>query len=170
MPKRERGFTLIELLIAIFIILILLSSALPSLRIFFKRGEERVMREQLLQAIALTRQEAINRRLSVFLCGSLDLIHCNMNWNRGFIVYRPDKIFHAGQLSYHTGVLHWRAFPTSELPLEFLPAGFPHAQNGTFWYCRKDTATPTFALVINQMGRIRTVEENSKDFPAGLTC
>ncbi len=147
MISNKLGFSLLELLITLSIIAILAVLTLPSYREFLVKSQDQVMSAQLLRAINLTRSEAIARNAVVSLCKNQD----------GYIIFSADKIIYKFRDISRDGILNWRAFPLDRDKLQFLPSGWPNAENGTFWYCHHAAKNPAWAIVLSQSGRARIV-------------
>ena len=87
--KTEFGFTLVELLITLLVASILLAVAVPSFNDFIWNNRVVASNNQLVNALAVTRSEAIRRRQNTVLCPSADQLNCtgNPNWEAGWIIY-----------------------------------------------------------------------------------
>jgi len=156
--KWVRGFSLMELMAALSIVAILSVLSISSLRYFWRPAQAEIFISQLIRAIHLTRSEAILRREKVILCGSSDQQNCSDHWQDGYIVKTAERVVYHFKNTSGKGILHWRSFPAHRPRLEFLSTGWPHAQNGTFWFCPADTAAPAWAVVVNKGGRTRIVK------------
>jgi type IV fimbrial biogenesis protein FimT len=86
--KLNRGFTLIELLIAVAILGILMGIAAPSLRTLRMNMLITSQANDLMAALAVTRNEAIRRGVRTGICTSTNGTSCtNSQWNQGWIVF-----------------------------------------------------------------------------------
>lgn len=159
MPKKLRsdGFSLLEILITFLIAIILLTITIPSQKFFLTKSIADVMRLQLLQAIHLTRHEAMLRREVVTLCQSSNQQTCVGHWQDGYIILANEKIIYSFLNVAKQGELYWRAFPKYQTQLHYLPSGALKAENGTFWYCLPAAKNPSWAIVLSQSGRAREV-------------
>lgn len=159
MPKKfhSDGFSLFEILITFLITMILLTITIPSQRFFLTKSVIDVMRLQLLQAINLTRHEAMLRREVVTLCQSSNQQTCGGQWQDGYIVLANNKVVHSFLNVANQGELYWRAFPQHQTQLHYLPSGALKAENGTFWYCQPAAENPSWAIVLSRSGRAREI-------------
>ncbi len=149
-----RGFSLVELLIVIVLISIIIVFMVPSYKTTVSHAEESIMSSQLLRAIHLAQTEAMMRQ---------ELITLNKlpgGWQEGYEIRVNEKILHRFLNHKNKGQLHWRAFPVHRDNVVFLRTGTTHSENGTFWYCPKNKAKPSWAIVLNQAGRARVVYPN----------
>ncbi len=163
MSVRKRGFSLIELLIVLSIIAVIATFGIISFTSFQQKAQAQLLQSQLLRAIQLTRNEAILRHELTLLCHSRDQLTCSGNWQDGFIVKTTERVIYGFQSSFsEKGILHWRAFPRGREQLEFLPTGFPHAENGSFWFCAANALYPAWAIMLNKAGRARVSLPNSQ--------
>ncbi|MGY6587091.1 MAG: GspH/FimT family pseudopilin [Wenzhouxiangella sp.] len=84
--KRQSGLTLIEILIAITVIAILLSIAVPNFRTAIQNNRVATQGNELVTAFQLARSEALKRRAPVIVCASANGTSCGGAWNAGWIV------------------------------------------------------------------------------------
>ncbi len=85
----KSGFTLIEVLIALVIIAILLTIALPSFDDTIVKSKVDAKANNLLRDFKFTRTEAIKRGISVTICPSLDAASCSgsTDYADGWLVF-----------------------------------------------------------------------------------
>lgn len=153
--KKSDGFSLIELMTVLGIVAIITVMSFSGLLFFSKKSTIEVLGSQLIRAIRLTRSEAILRKDTVYLCGSVDQTTCSDGWQAGYIIRTENRVIYHFQPITDKGILHWRAYPFNTQALEFLATGLPNTENGTFWFCALDAVTPTWAIMLNQSGRTR---------------
>lgn len=139
------------------IIAILSVMSITGVKFFSQKTTADILSSQLINAIHLTRSEAIARQENVFLCGSADQSTCSNDWSIGYLVRTKNKIIYHFQTLAENSILHWRTFPAGSKTLEFLTTGFPNTENGTFWFCQSSGEKPLWAIVMNQSGRVRMV-------------
>lgn len=123
MNKKSQGFTLLEIMIALVIIAILATIALPSFNNTIVKNKMDTKASDLLRDFNLARSEAIKRGVSVTICPSDDGTQCSggTDYSKGWIIFTDlnedgsidagedqirvvtdvdDKIDISGQLSY----------------------------------------------------------------------
>ncbi len=87
--KKNTGFTLVELMITLFIISILLTVGLPSLRSYAQSNQLVASSNELLSALHIARSEAIRLNSRVSICDSSNGTSCSNtgDWKNGWIVF-----------------------------------------------------------------------------------
>ena len=96
-----RGFTLIELMIAIALLGILLTLAVPSFNDLTQRMRIESAANSLSVAFATARSEAVKRGRNISVCKSADSTSCatSGDWSSGWVIYAtagtPIKVFDA---------------------------------------------------------------------------
>lgn len=135
---------------------------LPPLQYFYLTTESTLLQSQLLQEINYAREAAHARKLPIGVSHSNNqptLIFID-EYKNGLIQNKKQIIQVVSHINYQ-GELHFRSYPSYRHYLLFLPAGFS-GENGTFWYCQHENAKPSWAMILNQAGRVR-VQYPSKD-------
>jgi type IV fimbrial biogenesis protein FimT len=175
---RTRGFTLVELVVALAILAIGVSFALPQLNSFVRRAQITSATNDLLAAIQTARAEAIKRSAPVAICSSTNGITCGSTanvWETGFIVF-VDNVTPNGTRQAPGEVLisSTSAFPAG-LTIQSTGSGgrVRFAPNGLMWGgavgMRFEVANPTAGtsderryICVAQAGRAAAM--NSKTF------
>ena len=87
--KKYSGFTLVELLITLFIVGILVSVGVPSLKSFMQSNQLVAATNELISAMHVARSEAIKANSRVTICSSDDGATCSgdSDWTDGWIVF-----------------------------------------------------------------------------------
>ena len=87
--KKYSGFTLIELMITLFIVGILLTVGVPSMRTFLQNNQLIATTNELVSSIHIARSEALKLNKKVTICVSADGKSCvsSEKWAQGWIVF-----------------------------------------------------------------------------------
>jgi type IV fimbrial biogenesis protein FimT len=85
--QSKKGFTLIELLVAMVILGILVAAGVPGLRTLMSNMAVRSTSDQLLNALAYARGEAVARVTNISVCASGNQTSCSGTWSDGWIVF-----------------------------------------------------------------------------------
>jgi type IV fimbrial biogenesis protein FimT len=170
LPKRL-GFSLLELLIVLSIIALTLTLSLPTFSTFLNQAKSQRIKEQLLRAIHLARSEAQWRGVAVSLCHSANHKICGGRWEDDQIIFideaeagsvqKTEDILSIFSMPRLPGVLHWRS-ALSRAYLQILPTGLTRGEDGTFWYCSRESKIPVWAIKVSQSGRARVIEESEE--------
>lgn len=83
--RLSRGFTIIELTIALAVVAIALSFAVPSMNQARQVNEVKRVQSALFNDLNAARVDAITRGAAVTLCASSNGIHCDGVWNRWMV-------------------------------------------------------------------------------------
>jgi len=88
--RTARGFTLMELMVAIVVLAILTSLALPNFRDFSRRNAVTSQSNAILADLQYARSDAITRRVITEICGSTNGTACTgtNTFEGGWVVYR----------------------------------------------------------------------------------
>ena len=169
--KRNAGFTLMELMIAISIITILSTIAVPS---FYYMNNLRITQSQienLQRTLSMARQMALAKNRQTIVCPSGDGSTCNNDndWSYGYMAYidrNRDGDFNDAQdqlIEYIPGVRNVATrkdtssfshkLTGSRSEVKFSAQGAALETNQTLTYCDGNQKTK-FEVVINLQGRI----------------
>ena len=166
----QTGVTLIELLVAIGVLAIMATWAVPSYQQFVARNEVAAEVMRIRMALAIARNTAITRRTTVTVCPSKDGKTCATgDWTKLLVIVEGEAS--GGNLD---GTAMLRIFPESRVisstyrkdgrPIRYQALGRPTGHNGTFRICGRHGEGAK--IVISNLGRIRAVAEApSECFP-----
>jgi type IV fimbrial biogenesis protein FimT len=171
------GITFPELLIAVAILGLTLTVAVPS---FARLHHSNAMTSQvnhLISHLNLARSAAITRGTRVLLCPSSDGTSClgEPHWHRGWTVF----VDHNTNRELDDGEEILRAVSRVKAGITltssqhrrrivYQPSGFPHGSNTTFTFCHPAATVPPKAVILSNSGRPRVSE--SKPDGGALSC
>lgn len=95
--RLQTGFSLIELMIAVAVMAVILSVAIPSFQAFSLSSKLRSYATSLSASALLARSEAIKRSKSVTLCASSNGLTCGGNWEQGWVVLLDGSVLYRQQ-------------------------------------------------------------------------
>ncbi len=158
-----RGFSLPELMVALAILMIFATTAVPAMAAFIDYQRAQAYVRQLSMHLAYARVTAASSNLPVQLCPEQGG-QCQNAWQqlplRLSVLYPADNSskllreiappFNRHKLVYNRNALTFRRDGSLN--------GF---ENGTFYYCGKAGSSWHFRLVLNQAGRNRLSRESS---------
>lgn len=132
---RARGLTLIELLIAIFILAILTTIAVPSFREASLSARLTGMANKLHSSVMVARSEAIKANAQTTLCTSADGTSCatSGSWEQGWIILDANNRVILAEPAQPTGYRLIQAGGISTLTFQPIGVG---ATAATFNVCR----------------------------------
>ena len=91
--RAQQGFSLVELMVALAVLVILVTVAIPSFNSTILRMRGSAVADKLISSLNLARSEAISRNTRVTVCASSDGVDCDnsaSNWNSGWIATWQD--------------------------------------------------------------------------------
>ncbi len=173
-PSAERGFSLVELLVALAVLTLSMTFAVPALGSMVDSMRLTTLANRMLSELQMTRGEAIKRNGRAVLCKSADGASCAATggWEQGWIsfhdannnglhdpsetvVYREQSLPGGFRVTGNQNVARYVSYsPGGEARL--LSGAF---QAGTITLCH-ESAGPTEArqIVINAVGRPRVLK------------
>jgi type IV fimbrial biogenesis protein FimT len=160
-PVRSRtviGFSLPELLVTLAILIVFVSTALPSMLELIDHQRASAYVRQLSQYLAYARVAATSSNLPVQVC-PMQQGHCSTQWRQlpiqlsvlradnRTLLRQLDPVPAQHKLQYNRAAVTFRRDGSLN--------GF---ENGTFYYCGREGANWHFRLTLNQAGRNRLIE------------
>jgi type IV fimbrial biogenesis protein FimT len=131
------GLTMIELMVALVVLAILVTIAVPSFRNASLGSRLSASANDLLASVQLARSEAIKRNQTITICASSDGATCAASggWEQGWIIVDAAAVVIQRQQGLPDGYLVSQSGGTSAL--SFQPIGIG-ATAATFTICRDD--------------------------------
>ncbi len=149
------GFTFLELLITLSLIALLALIALPQYQDFLARQQQNTEIQQVLKTLTMARQQALLLGQTVSVCPYL-AHRCGQDWSQGLRVVQKagiEETLIMQQPFSGDATILLKTFPQgSEYAIPFTAQGFTSSQNGSFYYCPKNSAQAK-RIVFNQAGR-----------------
>jgi type IV fimbrial biogenesis protein FimT len=163
--KAMRGFTLVELMMALAIVAVLATVALPAFGNLLGRTRQQTAMADLQASLNQARSAAVSRGMHVIACPSIDRLTClhTTQWHHGWLLFAD--LDHDGQRSDDEPVLsEGQARPegigilgTAGRPrIDYQSDGSASGTNITLTVCdRAAGSTRARTLVVSPSGRIR---------------
>ena len=162
MYRKFSAFSFLETIIVLAIIGILLMTTIPLFSGAISENSAHAHTEQIFTALQLTRMEALKRRKNVRFCKSLDHKTCSGTWHDGqIIVNQKNVVLRVFSALPTSDKLTWQSSFGKNDYLEFLPSGNTNAQQGSFYYCPKNSSQ-ALAIIIKQSGHMRIANKTAK--------
>jgi type IV fimbrial biogenesis protein FimT len=180
--RKESGFTVVELMVTLIIAAVLVSLAVPNMRMFIQNARLSSQTNDLIADLNVTRSEAIKRGVPVTLCRSASpeaaspVCGSGANWESGWFVFSDkngDRIYtaaddtvirtHPALAGNNTLRINLAGMADS---LSYLQSGliFPAPNPGTqatFSFCDERGATAARGVVIENTGRAAAVRNTA---------
>lgn len=155
----QQGMTLPELLIALTLLTILGSIAVPSFGQLIHIQKQQVLRDRLYRSLEHARTRAVSDRRLIEICASTDGRSCQGNWDKGWIlrIATTEEILarESPDISNPNTHLQWKGYSQS---IRFRSNGTSPSSNGRFTLCTDKGLA--WQIVINRQGRIRLADES----------
>jgi type IV fimbrial biogenesis protein FimT len=169
------GFTLIEIMIALAVLSILGTLAVPGFINLLCDASRTNAVNAFIHSVFLARSEAIKRGEVVSICKSADGANCNDSgeWNGGWITFVNTDRDEPPQRDADESLIFvqepWRDGRISSNRLAF--SFRPHTQgvvNGTLVFCDRRGSAAARAVIISHVGRPRVAQRDASNHP--LVC
>ena len=162
MTRRQAGFSLIEQIMALLIVAVLITVAVPSMHQFIRQHRLQVVQSDYIAGLRYARDTAITQGVRTLFCSSRDGHSCNGTavWNGGWLVGldpnatgQPDgePLYVGGKEASALTVL---ASDSKKL-VRFQPSGSAGGTNQTFLLCQHGDSREALLVVVANYGRIR---------------
>lgn len=148
----SRAFSLIELLTTLTLITLLASIALPSLAGLIERNRIYSLRDQLHAQIQHARASSVLHNRDVEVCGSSDGLHCDAQWQKGWLLHFVDteQVISQQRLTDRDHIM-WSGATNR---IRFHNNGTSPLGNGRLYICDRQQVV-ALQIVINRQGRLR---------------
>jgi type IV fimbrial biogenesis protein FimT len=163
--RAMRGFTLVEMMMALAIVAVLATVALPAFGNLLGRTRQQVATADLQASLNQARSAAVSRGTHVIACPSIDQLHClhTTQWHLGWLLFAdPD---HDGQRSDDEPVIGGSQSREDGIGIlgtvgrpriDYQTDGSASGTNITLTVCdRSAGAARARTLVVSPSGRIR---------------
>ncbi len=165
-PPIIRGFTLMELMVAMALLAIIATLAVPAMGDFIQRNRLSSQVNGLVASLSMARNHAVTRRREVVVCkqSGSELCDSSAEWQQGWVVFTDlnrdrqrqadEPLLQAhGPLDSPTSV-DFRAFGSSTY-IVYYPNGIPRSSNGSFTFCAGTNSSTARVLIMSKTGRLR---------------
>lgn len=180
---KSKGFTLMELLVALTVLVLLITVAVPMFTTTIANNKLVTLRDNLINSLQYARTEAISRNVNVAVCPSLTGDAClpNDDWSQGWIVYTDTLTGTATQVG---NILRREEgesnvdFAITGSPASLSPSAFfrytpqgilslgSTTGNQTVGFCHPDALVPGRAVVVAALsGQVRSGEATDSGCP-----
>lgn len=164
--KKQAGFTLIEILVVLAVIGVVSSLGYPSFREMLKRNAVQAATSDIVNALMITRSEAVKVNMPVTFCqslpGSTRTCSNQNDWNKGWIVTRGGTVIAASDGAGDKVVIRSKSGTTLKSSLIYTGEARVQGGDQSFSICSKD-AKNAIQIIIDPTGRPRVTS-------VGATC
>jgi type IV fimbrial biogenesis protein FimT len=172
----SKGFTLVGLMVAVAILSILITTAIPSFNLFLIKLRASQQIAELSRLLLLARNSAINYGQDVTVCPLDANAKCSTNWHQEISVFIDndnDDLYSIDQdlllkvkpaLTHQDNLLYAKGRKSVKYNATGRLAGW--GMNGTFRYCPKDHDELAKGIVVSVSGRLYAttdVDQDGKD-------
>jgi type IV fimbrial biogenesis protein FimT len=171
--KFEHAFSLYDALVALTVVSMLATAAVPSFRHLITSQRMSGAINSLVTGLHLARSEAIKRRAQAVLCPSVDGRACHNGgsggtvWEKGYLLY----IDHNGNREFDVNdTMVWLFDATADLHIRssagrdhvtYQPNGMASGSNLTITFCDKHGRGTPRAVIVSNSGRPRVSARNA---------
>lgn len=160
------GFTVIEMMIAIAVLAVILTTAVPAMGDFMAQQRLTAGANHLVGHLQFARGQAISRNTLVAACPSNDGATCTggNRWDDGWIVYLdPEKVGQPDSpddvLRVVQGLEDLTADSGGRYRVRFKPSGMAYGTNLTIQLCALDNPEAARAVIVSNPGRVRATRD-----------
>ncbi len=166
LSSRTRGLTLVELLIAVAVLAILTTLALPAFNHLMARNTMAGSVNLFLTQLHLARSAAVTRETHITLCPSANGRSCDndhQNWQGGYLIFEntnqnrqldPGEIIISHEMATSEKI-RIQSSSRYRNRITFLPQGRSWFSNTTIRFCHEDFPDLNRKIVVSNNGRVR---------------
>lgn len=160
------AFTLMELLIALTILTLLITLAIPASRHLLLSTQAASQLETLGTGLNYARSQAIFRQEKITFCKSTNHKTCGGNWRDGqIIIDNKGTVLRVFSALPKNANLIWNGSGGNDDTIVWLPSGYTNGQRGTFYYCAPhQDASHSQSLTLLNTGRWYVATMNAVDY------
>lgn len=150
--SQQMAFSLVELLVAVTLLSLVLTLAIPSFGRVLENSRQQASRDLLITHVNQTRTLAITENRSYQLCGSVDGLTCDGGWTKYWLIVRmgeEPRVIRQQQAP--TKDFCWKGFSGNSI--FFNSNGNSRSSNGRFSGC--STNDNNWRLTLSRQGRLR---------------
>ena len=166
--RKNRGFTAVELLVVLAVSIIVLATAIPSLRAFVLNNRRAATVNELVTAFNLARSEALKRSQTVGVCRVADPLatppacEAGNDWQNGWMVFNDansdDAIVDSEDIRIYSGAPVGATLMGGRNAgiVQFGRLGTSGGTNDTIAFCDDRGVNFGRRVIVSNQGRIRT--------------
>ena len=168
MRYTAKAFSLIELLVAIVLVAAMLLVVTPSWRALIAKNHAVSYANDIMMALQFARSTAIKSGKPVGFCPSKNHKECGGLWKDGSIVITSGGVIvRVLPPIFYGDKLRWNH---DDSIIEFSSDGFSKGEQGSFFYCPKNSSENARAIILSPMGRVRVSAKthDGKEIPCNF--
>lgn len=171
MRRTQSGVTLLELIIAVTVLAIVTTTALPALQELFENTARRASMQRMVGLFHLARTEAVNTGTIVTICPLDDDNRCTGDWERPVHVFADSgnqralaSDEHLLRISEPPDSGSWDVRVGNRGYFQYRPDGRIRGTLGNLTWCPESgEETNAGQLIVNMGGRLRYARDHSGD-------
>jgi len=154
LTQNAKGFTLIELMVALLLIALIATYAIPSLREVQTRHTRENDIHGILTALRYARKQSVLQGADLEVCPVGTNSLCSEDWHQGLQVQKGNRILRRFPPLSPRSQLTWRGM-AGETRIRFTASLIAKNSNGHFDYIPAGETTISDQIILNRAGHIR---------------